>query len=91
MIIFGWGKRKARQVGQSGPYRCRNCSNVSVWALSIVTTWFSLFFIPVIPYKRDYMMTCRVCRGGTRLTKTQFEESLRRSKQKEAIFAERIR
>jgi hypothetical protein len=37
-----------------------------------VTTWFTLFFIPVIPYKRRYLLACPVCGFAYILPKHEF-------------------
>lgn len=33
-----------------------------------------MFFIPVIPYENHYLLQCPICRNGTELNKTDFEE-----------------
>ena len=39
-----------------------------------LTTWFTLFFIPVIPYKRNNILVCPVCRCCLELSKEEFEQ-----------------
>ena len=86
MIIFGWGKKIRKHAGRTGPYRCRHCDNVSRWPLYIVITWFTLFFIPVIPYRVEYVMLCGLCDRGVKLKRAQFKELTSGPRPKAADF-----
>ena len=86
MIIFGWGKKIRRQAGQSGPYRCKHCHNLSWWPLYVVITWFTFFFVPVIPYRKEHVMICGVCGNGIKLDKEKFKELTQRPVPKAADF-----
>ena len=37
-----------------------------------MTTWFTLFFIPVIPYSKAYVRVCPICGELDKLTKENF-------------------
>lgn len=37
-----------------------------------ITTWFTLFFIPVIPYKTEYISVCPICNSLLHLSKEDF-------------------
>jgi hypothetical protein len=74
LIIFGWGKTTVKNAGQVGPRRCARCNNQTMWALSRVKSWFSLFFIPIIPYRTEYLMLCPICGNGVKLSNKQFYE-----------------
>ena len=63
-FIFGFGKTTTRTVGVVGKVRCSNCSNVREWDYKKVTTWFTLFFIPIIPYKVIYVKECPICNAA---------------------------
>jgi len=63
-IIFGWGRRTIRALGFTGARLCANCRNTSQWKVIKVTRWFTLFFIPVIPYESRYVAMCPVCSRG---------------------------
>lgn len=73
MIIFGWGKVTKRIIGQAFQYTCNYCNTTETWQLCIMTTWFTLFFIPVIPYKKRYCVSCPNCGSYMELTQEQFE------------------
>lgn len=74
MIIFGWGYRTAKNFGPVRKVQCSNCNNEASWHLQKLTTWFTLFFIPVIPYKTDHLLVCPVCRCCLELKKEEFEQ-----------------
>jgi uncharacterized protein YbaR (Trm112 family) len=69
-IIFGWGKGTTKDIGAALPYDCPNCKNGVMLHYITVTTWFSLFFIPLIPYQVRHLLICPVC---TRMLKVDRE------------------
>lgn len=73
MIIFGWGRRTVRNVGPIFVRECPNCHNTVTWRLVVARSWLTLFFIPVIPYRREYLMVCPVCEYSVELDKRQYE------------------
>jgi len=40
----------------------------------MIRTWFTLFFIPIIPYKTKYVIGCPKCGSYIELTEEQFEK-----------------
>lgn len=74
MIIFGWGKQTIKQIGITFKNLCNHCHNEEYWILTRITTWFTLFFIPVIPYSIKYFLSCPVCQYGLTLDSTQTEQ-----------------
>ncbi len=74
MIIFGWGKVTKKFLGAIGRLQCGNCNNEAQWELCVLRVWFTLFFIPVIPYKTTYCMMCPVCNSYIEVSKERFEE-----------------
>lgn len=74
MIIFGWGKTTKKFVAQVFEKTCSYCNTTEIWRLCIVRTWFTLFFIPVIPYKTAHCIICPKCGSYIPLTKEQFEQ-----------------
>lgn len=71
MIIYGWGRRTRKDEGLSRAYTCNNCRNSNRFQLMTVKTWFTLFFIPVIPYNTKHVELCPVCKAGRTLTKPE--------------------
>ncbi len=72
-IIWGFGKRTRKVVGKVGARMCNYCNREGVWQLVIVRTWFTLFFIPIIPYGKSYQISCPNCKSFFELSKEQFE------------------
>lgn len=74
MIIFGWGHQSIKNYGVVFKNKCSYCNNEDYWQLIKSTTWFTLFFIPVIPYSIKYMLICPVCERGVKLDSGQAYE-----------------
>jgi hypothetical protein len=53
---------------------CEHCNNDKTWTLYSRRTWFTLFFIPVIPYSSEYLLLCPICNHGVKLDAQKFNE-----------------
>jgi len=71
-LIFGI-KRMMRRLATVFAM-CAQCGSPAAQVVVRRTTWFSLFFIPVVPLGTKYASTCTLCGVSTRLDK---EEALR--------------
>lgn len=71
MIIFGFGGGRPKDRGAVIPARCPNCGNENYLRHVSSTRWFSLFFIPLIPYATKHFLLCPVCTQGRPLTRDQ--------------------
>lgn len=67
MIIFGWGFRTKRELGPLGPYTCNACNKAGYFVLVRAISWFSFFFIPIVPYSKKYYVVCPNCKNVTEL------------------------
>ena len=76
MIIFGWGRHKDQDLGPVVRMSCKNCNNQEYWRLRKVSTWFTLFFIPIFPYESHKLLVCPICKAGVKLKDQQFSEML---------------
>lgn len=74
MFIFGWGRTTIWNIGPVFKKLCSNCHNEEFWVLMRRTTWFTLFFIPVIPYETKWMLICPTCKYGITLNAQQVKE-----------------
>lgn len=79
MIIFGIGDKKAQLLGTIGMMDCPRCNNTSEWPIHKERSYFSLFFIPLIPYSTRYLLSCPVCRETREITEEEKERFLGRS------------
>lgn len=73
-IIWGFGKTTRKVIGTVGCFTCKYCNTQSLWQLCIVRTWFTLFFIPVIPYAKKYCISCPNCKSYMELSQEEFEQ-----------------
>ncbi|MDP4145864.1 MAG: zinc-ribbon domain-containing protein [Bacillota bacterium] len=74
MIIWGWGRITRKIIGPAFQRICSHCNTTQIWRLCIMRTWFTLFFIPIIPYKKRYCVICPNCKSYIELTEQQFEK-----------------
>lgn len=52
---------------------CALCSRPAAQAVTRIRTFFSLFFIPVVPLGSSYRSTCTLCGHGVRINKEDAE------------------
>ncbi len=64
MLIFGFGKKTFKVLGETEKKVCKKCNNERKFKYIEEKTWFSLFFLPVIPYKTRKLFICPVCSMG---------------------------
>ncbi len=69
-ILFGTKTTECR-LTQGKEYGCPRCGNITRWPLIRYTSWFSLFFIPVFPYRRRYVERCPICHAGRPVSERQ--------------------
>ena len=55
-------------------YACRTTNQPAAHRLSRIARWFTLFFIPVIPVSRRYVLTCAACGQSYKVTKANADE-----------------
>ena len=72
-VIFGIGDKRVKQHQLSDTEHCFHCNNTSHWFISKTVHNFSLFFMPVFPYKTKYFHHCPICNHGREITEGQFE------------------
>ncbi len=53
---------------------CSRCGSPAAQVVARRTTWFALFFVPVVPLRSTYFSTCTLCGTSTELDR---EEALR--------------
>ena len=65
--------------------KCSHCYNDCDYQLVKVTGWFTLFFIPIFPFKVNYFLMCSICNYGNKITKKVALELLDSNKEKGSI------
>lgn len=73
-FVFGWGRQTRKNYGIVTKLHCSHCNNDDYWQLLKSTSWFSLFFIPMIPYSSQKFLICPVCQYGITLDDKKFNE-----------------
>ena len=72
-FIWGWGHNKVKKYNSTINRKCENCGNERPWDLAEVSTWFTLFFIPIFPHTKKRVVVCPVCQKGFDVSKDEFE------------------
>ncbi|TFK62185.1 hypothetical protein BDN72DRAFT_848929 [Pluteus cervinus] len=73
-VFFGCQTQIKPQGGQ--PSRvCPRCHNASVFVAKS-TTWFELFWIPLIPFSSKHIWLCGICRWKAPCVEGQFEPAI---------------
>lgn len=63
--LVGFGKVTVKDLGETGlEQQCVWCSARVFYHLILTRTWFTYFFIPVIPYRSEYRVEWPTCRNG---------------------------
>ena len=79
MLII-WGFRDTdKELGTVDYLHCNRCNNDSNWRLQRTTSWFTLFFIPVIPYRRVYYVYFPICHWTTEIPKEEAKRIMARN------------
>ncbi len=76
-IIFGWNHETRKNYGPTREIICPNCSNKTYLDLLQTKLWFTLFFIPIFPYKSKHYLICKICSRGLELTDEQVDKALK--------------
>ncbi len=59
MIV--WGYRSRNKVLGQAAYQCSRCGQQAYHTGVRTTRWFTLFFVPVIPFSKKTTARCNVC------------------------------
>jgi len=62
IILFGWSFKTEKNVGPAQRRTCGVCGREAFHILHQETRWFTLFFVPVIPYQHLYTLVCPFCK-----------------------------
>ena len=69
MLIFGFGKTTFKPFGLDRPVVCERCGNQTQYGFFQRRTWFTLFFIPVIPTGSAHLVICPICSHALEMPK----------------------
>jgi hypothetical protein len=72
IIIAGAGQTKSEKYISKNTRHCYHCNNESFWIYEKTKHYVSLFFVPVAPYKTEYLVYCGICGSTEVLSKEDF-------------------
>src|SRR5579863_10254162 len=72
IIIFGV-RRMRKRLG-AVLLMCRQCQRPCAHPIVQIKTWFSLFFIPIIPMGTKFFTVCTFCSATTPIDRAQAEQ-----------------
>lgn len=72
MIIWGFGRQLRLFKKDVYEKACDYCGEQQAWQICVLTTWFTIFFIPIIPYSFSYRVECPNCKSYRKLTKEEY-------------------
>jgi hypothetical protein len=82
LIIFGLRRRGYRMANVFA--MCGICHTPAAQAVVRIKTFFTLFFIPLIPVGTKYRSTCTMCGGTIELSKEQADQAMITTQQQRA-------
>jgi endogenous inhibitor of DNA gyrase (YacG/DUF329 family) len=77
MIIVAGAAPRVEKHPLKTEKHCFHCNNTSRWVLQKTRHFITLFFLPVAPYKTDYLMYCPICGNTVKLSKEDYEQKVR--------------
>ena len=77
IIIAGAGHPKSEKFITTKVKHCSRCNNNVFWILEKTKYHITLFFLPVAPYKTEYLFYCSICANTIKLEKDEFEQKVR--------------
>ena len=82
LIIFGLRRRGYRLANVFA--MCGICHTPAAQAVVRIKTFFTLFFIPLIPVGTKYRSTCTMCGGTIELSRDQADQAMVTMQQQQA-------
>ena len=77
IIIAGAGHTKSEKHLLKTDKHCFHCNNVSKWILQKTKHFITLFFLPVVPYKTEYLLYCQICGNTIKFDKDEYERMIK--------------
>lgn len=71
-ILFGF-RSMVRTLAMT-TFLCRVSNQPAAHRLSKISRWFTLFFIPVFPVSRRFVLTCAACGESYKVAKEKADE-----------------
>jgi len=82
ILLFGYKTKPKIEGGFK--HKCINCKRATIHSIVRVTKWFTLFFIPIIPFSNKLFVKCNLCGMGGEL-KEEAKEKIEKLIEKKEI------
>lgn len=79
MIFIAGSHPKTETYRSNETEYCFRCHNNSRWIIQKQQQFISLFFLPIIPIKTEYLKYCPVCGNTKWLEKQEFEQLIKKA------------
>ncbi len=76
MIVIAGAGPKMEKFKSTKTEHCYHCRNNSRWILQKTRYFITLFFLPVVPFRTEYLYYCPICGYSKTLTKKEFEQKV---------------
>lgn len=73
-LLFGMGKQTVKRLGKTSARTCGHCHKRVELILVKVVDWFTVFFIPIIPYMTRYALICPLCEGAREVDRDELND-----------------
>ena len=74
LLILGFGRKKKKDRGEIVQVKCPRCANTVFYHYTHTRTWFTLYFIPILPYRSERRLECPICSHGMKISSGEVEE-----------------
>ena len=64
-FVIGWNRKTEKDFGPILLRNCNICNDMKYWHLLRERTWFTLLWIPFIPYETEWIILCSGCCIGS--------------------------
>ncbi len=62
LIVYNFAKKSIKRKTPGCQAQCNHCNQINTVNIVKVTTSFSLYWLPIIPYKFEYFIECANCK-----------------------------
>ncbi len=77
-MIWLVGFKTVSKIAWKGQTTCRRCLQAGSHNLNEQTEWGTLFFVPLVPIRRQRQLVCYACGLQTMLSKPEAEQLINR-------------
>lgn len=76
-LLFGWGYTTKKILDETKIKVCEGCNKDYLY-LTKITKWFTIFFIPIIPYESEHYFLCPNCERGFEIDEDEVDSIIKK-------------